>query len=148
MKSNDSITKQKTQSNSSIDTAAIATGASMAPPEVRNPYFHDANRAASELFSLLREGLPTSAVDNDDRLRLEAIEKHAENEIHSLADGFSAIGTLVSLSGQVADDAGISGITLIRIGILIDHLAVTLDAVNELRSDAAFTLSQAARGAA
>ncbi|MBZ2208506.1 hypothetical protein [Massilia soli] len=112
-----------------------------------NPYFNDANRAPSELFHLLKDGLPSRAANADDRLRLMAVQSHAENEIQSIADGLSAIGSLVSLSGQVADDAGIPGITLIRLGILINQLADTLDAVHELTNDAAFALSQSAGGA-
>lgn len=136
------------KANSPIETPTAGIDTQCGTLGGRNPFFRDANRAASELFNLLKDGLPPTAASADDRLRLEAVHAHAENEIQSLADGLSAIGSLISLSGQVADDAGISGITLIRLGILIEHLAVTLDAVNELRSDAAFTLSQAAGGAA
>lgn len=143
-------TKSKTngsKENSSSDTTATVD-IQIAPAGGQNPYFQDANRAASELFYLLRDGLPATATSADDRLRLEAVHAHAENEIQSLADGLSAIGSLISLSGQVADDAGVPGITLIRIGILIDHMAVTLDAVNELRSDAACILSRNSAGGA
>lgn len=122
--------------------------APVTPPDGRNPYFHNASHATSELFNLVKNGLPRSAANAEDRLRLMAVQSHAENEIQSIADGLSAIGSLVSLSGQVADDAGIPGITLIRLGILIAQLADTLDAVHELRNDAAFTISQSARGAA
>ena len=135
------------KANSPIEAPANVEGAQLKWPDGRNPYFRNANRAACELLTLVKDGVPEAAGCPEDRLRLEAIQQHCENEIQTLADGFSVLGTLVSITGQVADDVGISGITLVKLGSLLEHLAVTLDAVNELRSDAAFTLSQAARGA-
>lgn len=134
----------------STSKAIAAAGAETekASSDGRNPYFRNANCAASEILALAKDGVPTSAARTEDRLRLMALKDHCNNEIQTLADGFSAIGTLVSIGGQVADDVGISGIMLMRLGGLVEHMAATLDAVNELRSDAAFTLSQAARGAA
>ncbi|MGZ8289360.1 MAG: hypothetical protein ACXW2U_10890 [Telluria sp.] len=106
--------------------APVAVDAPIFSLPGENPYFHNASNATSELFKLVEGGVPRSAASADDRLRLMAVQSHAENEIQSIADGFSAIGSLVSLSGQVADDAGIPGITLIRLGILINQLADTL----------------------
>lgn len=144
-------TKSKTiesKANSPVEAQANVEGAQLKRSDGGNPYFRNANHAACELLALVRGGVPEASDSTEDHLRLKAIQQHCENEIQTLADGFSALGTLVSITGQVADDVGISGIMLIRLGGLIEHMAATLDAVHELRSDAAFTLSQAARGAA
>lgn len=137
-----STTNQKTQSESQVKTPAAGMHTQNASSDGWNPYFKNANRAPCELLTLIKDGLPKTADRTEDRLLFEAMEKHCENEIRTLADGFSVIGTLVSIAGQVADDVGISEMTLVKLGCLVEHLAVTLESIIDLRSDVVWTLRQ------
>lgn len=104
-----------------------------------NNYFANQDRASYELGNLLRR-LPTHLsnveLDAQQRLMVDAAERHATNASHTLLHGLEAIGHLMCSSGR-SDDCPLDPRQLSGLGELVKELAVQLQFLDDFRASAA-----------
>lgn len=106
----------------------------------QNPHFNNIERAPYELGSLLlkfaKRLTPHEQLSNDDLLKVDAIECHAQNSRETVLDGIEAVGDLLYVaSGNETSE--IEPRTLADIGRLIRYLAVEAQFLCGLEEEAA-----------
>ena len=115
-----------------------------------NSYFNHIDRAPYELGHLLQrlpehfssrsEPTPTA----DMQLIATAAAQHAENANDTLLRGLDALGRLIYTAAD-NDQGGISSQDMRSIGVLISHLAVEAEFLQETQSNLEFTLQELAK---
>lgn len=107
-----------------------------------NPNFRFVDRAPYELRRLMRQLPPDLSpyqpVTDEHRLIAEAAHTHASNAADTITCGLEALGHILSVAA-LSKDHDVESRHLARIGELIQHLAVDLQAIAEVE----FTITDA-----
>lgn len=116
-----------------------------------NPHFHNLERAPYEFGHLIRK-LPGDfpagqAMSSDERMQAKAAIDHAYNANYTLMNGIEAIGHLLFTAGSNHDHPTEAHV-LADIGMLIKHIGVEAQFLQEQQADLQATLDRDERRAA
>ncbi|ATQ78307.1 hypothetical protein CR152_30195 [Massilia violaceinigra] len=115
-----------------------------------NPHFHHIERAPYEFGHLIRQlagDFHGHVMSSDERQQAKAAINHAHNANYTLMNGIEAIGHLLFTAGNNADYPTEVGV-LENIGMLIKHIGVEAQFLQEQQADLQATLDRDDRQAA